>query len=603
MSRFARLRLLGASFLCASAALQFSQPALAGEREWLKLEAPMFGVLSQLDERETREWAVEFDQFVGALHALYSVDQVALPPLTIVLFRQPRDFAPYRLRTESGQARVAAFFGNTGDWSIIGMPGNGRDEATRQTIYHEAVHWFMTASDTPQPLWFAEGLAETLATFEVVDGKGRWGKPLEDNVTTLAYEGVLPMRDLLRASQDEALHGRDSGQYYPQAWAFVHRMMFGNAGADSAKLSAFLRELRTKDLDAAVEAAFGMSYDALTDDLQRYIERGRYGYAETPLRDRSAEMSVEPASDASVEFALGRLATVGGNLDRARAHAERVIELAPHLPAGYELAAYAAHEAGDEAAIGPALERASELGSRESWIYATQADRLLMRSQSDGGHLDELLAAEVARTAADLYERALELRPRNQDAFAGLAMALLNVAAPTAADGAALNAGRALFPADGVLLVGQAAVAKSRGDVREASRLLAQAAAKPFTLPKRYRAPVAALRTRWLGEWLLAKLGELTQQARFAESQAFVAEQLADETITGALRRMLESVAKDLPYLERLHAATEADRAGHDDEAAAILTALVNDPGTGEPTRRVAERLLNGGPGASAEGP
>lgn len=603
MSRFARLRRLGALVLCALAALPPSRPAAAAEPEWRKLEAPMFGVLSQLDERETLEWAVEFDQFIGALHGLYSVDQLALPPLTIVLFRQAREFAPYRLRTDSGQARVAAFFGNTGDWSIIGMPGNGRDDATRETIYHEAVHWFMTASDSPQPLWFAEGLAEALSTFEAVDGHGRWGEPLEDHVATLAYEGLLSMEELLRASQDEALHGRESGRYYPQAWAFVHRMLFGNGGADSGKLTTLLRELGTKDLDTAVDTAFGSSYDALTDDLRRYLERGRYGYAETPLRDRSAEMKVEAASEANVEFALGRLATVGGNLDLAREHAARVVALAPSSPAGYELTAYAAHEAGDETALGPALERASELGSRESWIYATKADRLLLRRQADSGQLDELLAADVARAAADLYERALVLRPRNKDAFTGLVMALLNVDAPTDVDAAALHAGRVLFPAEGVLLVGEAAAVKSRGDVREAARLLAQAAAKPFTLPKRYRGAVAALRTRWLGDWYLAELAALTENARFAESRAFVAEQLADETITGPLRRMLEAVAEDLPELERLHAATEAGRAGDDEAAAAILTALVNDPETGERTRREAERILKRRPAASAEAP
>ena len=603
MHRLARRGPLGALVLCAFAALSFSQPAAAAERDWLRLQAPSFGVLSQLDERETLEWAVEFEQFIGALHVLYSVDEVALPPLTIVLFRQARDFAPYRLRTESGQARVAAFFGNTGDWSIIGMPGNGRDDATRETIYHEAVHWFMTASDSPQPLWFAEGLAETLSTFEVVDGKGRWGKALADNVAALSGDGLLPMEDLLRASQDDALHGREADRYYPQAWAFVHQMMFGNGGADSAKLAAFLRELRTKDLDTAVRAAFGTSYGAMTDDLRRYLERGRYGYAETALRARGAEMSVEPASEANVEFALGRLATVAGNLELAREHAARVVALAPGAPAGYELTAYAAHEAGDETALDPALERASALGSRESWIYATKADRLLMRHQRDSGHLDELLAEDVARTAADLYEQALALRPRNTDAFTGLVMALLNIDAPSATDTAALDAGRVLFPANGVLLVGQAAAVKSGGDVREAARLLAQAAAKPFTLPKRYRGPVAALRNRWLGDWYLEELAELTEHARFAESRAFVAEQLGDETITGPLRRMLESLAEDLPELERLHAATEAGRAGHDGEAASILTALAGDPGTGERTRRAAERILQGRPSPSAEAP
>ena len=71
-----------------------------------------------------------------------------------------------------------------------------------------------------------------------------------------------------------------------------------------------------------------------------------------------------------------------------------------------------------------------------------------------------------------------------------------------------------------------------------------------------------------------------------------VTEYLADDTIKGPLRSMLESVQEDLPDLERLHAAAEAVRAGKEDEAAAILTALVNDPSTGERARREAERML-----------
>jgi hypothetical protein len=298
---------------CLLAALAWSCVGQAAEAEWLKLQAPSFGVISQLSEPETRAWAVEFEQFVGALHELYSVDEVVLPPLTIVLFRGSREFAPYRLRTESGQARISAFFGNTGDWSVIGMPGNRLDDANRETIFHEAVHWFASGSDTPQPLWFAEGLAEVLSTFEVVDGNGRWGRAIEDNVTYLADAGLMPMEVLLRASQDDALHGDERDRFYPQAWAFVHSLMFGNAGADGETLAAFLRELEVANLDTAVEVAFDKSYDELTKDLRRYLDGGRYGYAEVTLRDRSDEMTVEPASAASVAFALGRLATVGGN--------------------------------------------------------------------------------------------------------------------------------------------------------------------------------------------------------------------------------------------------------------------------------------------------
>jgi hypothetical protein len=554
MLRFASRR-FGAALCFALLLYTLAVPSSAAEREWLKLQAPSFGVLSQLDDKETLAWAVEFEQFIGALHALYGAEQLALPPLTIVLFRGSRDFAPYRLRTDSGQARVAGFFGNTGDWSVIGMSGSGRDVETRQTIYHEAVHWFATASDTPQPLWFAEGLAEVLSTFEVVDGKGRWGESIDDNVAYLAYSGLMPMEDLLRASQDEALHGAARDKYYSQAWAFVHSLMFGNGGTDSGKLAAYLREIRTTNLDSATANAFGKSYDELTSDLRRYLERGRYGHAEVELRDGSAEMIVEPASEANVAFALGRLATVGGNLEIARTHAQRVIALAPRSPEGYELEAYVAHEAGDDALLARALERAIELGSRESWIYLTKADRLLFGSQRDSGRLDELLTADTARKAADLYERALRLRPRNNAAFAGLVMALLNVDQPTDSDSLALSAARTLFPTDGLLLVGQAAVAKSRGEAPAAAELLGQAVAEPFTMPRRYFRSVVALRDGWIAEWLVAEVAELTEDGKFAESRALVTEYLADGTIKGPLRSMLESVRDDLPDLERLHAA------------------------------------------------
>jgi hypothetical protein len=502
-----RRRNFGAPWLLA--ALAWVCSAEAAETEWLKLQAPSFGVISQLSESETRAWAVEFEQFVGGLHELYSVDEVALPPLTIVLFRSSREFAPYRLRTDSGQARVSAFFGNTGDWSVIGMPGNGRDAATRETIFHEAVHWFATGSGTSQPLWFAEGLAEVLSTFEVVDGKGRWGRAIEDNVAYLTDAGLMPMEEMLRASQDDALHGAERDRFYPQAWAFVHSLMFGNAGADGETLAAFLRQLEVANLDTAVKVAFDKSYDELTNDLRRYLDGGRYGYADVALRDRSGEMTIEPASEASVAFALGRLATVGGNLDLASAHAAEVIALAPQSAAGHELAAYAAHEAGDMDVVAHALERAIANGSLESWIYATKADRLLAENQRGSGRLDELLPAETARAAADLYERALLLRPRNTAAFAGLAVALLNVDAISAADDAALRASRTMFPTEGLLLVGQAAAARSRGDTPAAVSLLLQATAEPFTMPRRYRSAVAALRGSWSGQWLLSGQREL----------------------------------------------------------------------------------------------
>jgi hypothetical protein len=66
---------------------------------------------------------------------------------------------------------------------------------------------------------------------------------------------------------------------------------------------------------------------------------------------------------------------------------------------------------------------------------------------------------------------------------------------------------------------------------------------------------VVALRDGWIAEWLVAEVAKLTQAGKFAESRALVTEYLADGTIKGPLRSMLESVRDDLPDLERLHAA------------------------------------------------
>jgi hypothetical protein len=573
------------------AALVATSVATAAEPKWLKLQAPGFGVVSQLNEQETRRWAVEFDQFMGALHTLYDVEEGNLPPLTIVLFRQSKDFAPYRVVTASGQAQVAGFFGRTDDWSIIGMSGGGRDTATRETIYHEAVHWFASASSTPAPLWFSEGIAEVLSSFRAIEGTGRWGEALENNVGYLQYYGLLPIEELLRASQDEALHGRDR-RYYPQAWAFVHYLMFGNRGAQASKLYEFLRAQRATDLDSAFDAAFGKSYEEFTAELTRYVRNGRYSYAEVPLRDRGADMKVAPASAANVESALGRLALVSGNRDLALAHADSLIGVAPESPVGYELRAFATEAGDDPSATDAALDRAIALGSRDASVYRVKADRILTANQSSNGFIDQLLPADVARQAADLYRRAVGLRPRDTAALRGLAIALANVTAPTDADRTTVSAARVVSPTNGLLLVSQAAIEKRAAGVKPAADLLRQALAEPNTLPPGFRAHVSALRLRWLAEWVGGELGRSIESGRFDDARALITTHLADATVTGALRARLEKTDQELPYFERLHLAVEAGRAGKTEEAIALLTALVEDPDTEEQTRRAAERML-----------
>jgi hypothetical protein len=569
--------------------------AAAAEPEWLKLQAPRFGVISQLDEDDTRKWAVEFDQFIDALHQLYSFEgELALPPLTIVLFDQPREFAPYRVQTESGQANVAGFFGNMGSWSVIGMPGRRSSIETRQVIYHEAVHWFASGSNVASPRWFEEGLAEVYSTFEVVDGKGRWGTPVQNNVDYLGAFGLLPLDEFLRMSQDEALHG--SPKYYPQAWAFVHYLVFGNSGAERGKLADFLRQEKDLGLDAAFTASFDKTYAEMTNALRGYLQRGRYGLAEIPVRDRGGEMIVEPASPAQVEFALARVALAGRNDELARKHVDAVLAIAPKAAAGYETLALLAARADDAPALESALDQAIALGSRDSATYSMKGFQLVEKNRNADASVGDVLPADVARAAADMFGRSIVLRPRNLNAYEGLIFALLNVDDVTAQDTEALALGRRAYPTEGVVLVGQAAVERQHGNVAEAVRLLRSSRSEPFTLDREYRAMASGLHDRWLLEWVSEQLQELAPAERFDEALALLDAQLADEALTGRPRTAIASMRAELTGYQRIQAALAAGNDGRVDEARKALAALAADPEVSERTRREAQRLLESAP-------
>jgi hypothetical protein len=461
-------------------------------------------------------------------------------------------------------------------------------------IYHEAVHWFASASEAEAPLWFQEGLAEVYSSFEVVGGKGRWGMAIQENIDYLGYYGVMPIEELLRASQDQALHGIP--RYYPQAWTFVHYMMFGNLGAERPKLQVFLEEGRKTNLDTAFMNAFGRSYEEVTNELRAYLRRGRYGIQEMDVRDRGEEMTIAPASPANVEASLARLAVAGGNDELARQHANALLAVVPNNAVSYEIFAIVADRADDSAALTAAVDKAIELGSRDPTIYSVKATHLIEAHRRADAPVDELLPPDVARTAADLLGQSLALRPRSRETIEQMMVALLNVDVVTEQDDAVLTASGRALPTEGRVLVAQAAVARERNDMPRATELLRRARAEPFTLPASQRSMVGGLHDSWFMEWTFAELQALGPD-RPTDALAFLDAQLANDAIAGRLRSTLERVRADTLGFERLRTAVQARRLGRIVQADSILSELASDPNVSEGLRREAQRLSTDGEG------
>jgi len=94
-----------------------------------------------------------------------------------------------------------------------------------------------------------------------------------------------------------------------------------------------------------------------------------------------------------------------------------------------------------------------------------------------------------------------------------------------------------------------------------------------------------------MGTWYAEHISEFAADGKFSEARQFVDEQLADATVTGRLRSMLENIQGDLPQLERISAADEALRKGRVAEARNLLS-TVTTSNASDRVRREAERRL-----------
>src|SRR5262249_26357234 len=163
------------------------------------------------------------------------------------------------------------------------------------------------------------------------------------------------------------------------------------------------------------------------------------------------------------------------NVDLARQHTEAVVAAAPNAAVGYEMRAMIAQRDKSREAERAALDQAIEHGSKDAAVYTRRGQLHIDDAAGQSAPCDRVLPSAPPRPADDLCEPAIALRPRDRDSYEGLMLALLNVSSATEQDDAALAIGRQALPTDGTVVVAQAALERSRGNVPQAAKLIAVA--------------------------------------------------------------------------------------------------------------------------------
>lgn len=509
--------------------------AHAGTARWLQLTTPQYTVISRLDERQTRAWAAEFDLFIESVTRLLGFEATTLPPLTVVLFDDDRAFDAYRPPKPSGAVahNVLGYFYRRETWGAIGLAAGKADRATRETIFHEGVHWITSADPAQQPVWFQEGLAELFSTFAVEGPQVTWGKPLVSHVELLRQHGLMPLREFL--SQRTSLFEGDThtGVYYAQAWALTHMLLLGGERG-RAQLASFLSAWRTRPLDQAFDAAFGQDYATVQKTLRDYLDNPRMKHGTSPRPAVQRRHVVAPASESAVELALGRLALGSADTRLAVTHAARLAQLAPRDAATHELRTYIAQRDDDIDAAIEGAQAAVAAGSRDAEMHLVTAAATIASTPDE------------QRARADRIAHALRLNPRSLGGYSLLIDALSELDSPVAQDVELLESGVRMHPQAGFLQIGLAEVLYRLGRRPDATRLLDGALASASRLEAEQLDYARSLQSRWRFEEISERLDPLIAAGRYAEADQLLAsvstEDHAMNQLLSRLREFLQTL-------------------------------------------------------------
>ena len=589
LHRFSRwLGVIAAWLLCGATAAWSAKAD-----RWLRLSTPEFTIFTTLGESDASAWAGEFSQFVAALRGYFAVGDRAFPPLTMVLFARDRDFEKYRPLDAKGKPEpVAGFFGRHETWSVAGMGGGSMSEELRHTIFHEGVHWFLSTSETPSPVWLEEGLAEVFATFEISKGQAEWGKAIPSHVQLLRREGLLNLEKLLYTGR-EGLFGRDevrTSLVYAQSWALTHYLVFGQHNFPRGAIADYGRLTQEGVTpDEAFRRAFGTGYNEVEKALKTYVSGGSYYVRRRPLA-AFAPPQIGPAAQVDVENALGRLAWAGRRWELAATHARAGMALAFDDPRGHELLGHALQQSGDTSGAVAAFTLAAERKSQDALTYFELALAEQNSAASPGGSISAM-GGDDARRIANRYERAINLYPRLKLAYENLA-GVLGIAEPVSAeDRRFLELGQKLWPGDPMIKVGLGILTYRTGDQPAAKALLTQV----LSAGGGEAAAARDYARRTLGNWeqqeIITTINRLVEEQKFAEGVAFIDERLAGGVVP-AIRAQLEAMRGPLVLNVAWKELDGALKDGRWAEARARLATVIEADTTPAGMRTQARRIL-----------
>ncbi|MDX1580014.1 MAG: tetratricopeptide repeat protein [Alphaproteobacteria bacterium] len=471
-SRFAVMAISLCLFLVVSACASTQSISELSQDEWYEARTEHFVVLVPRSAERARSLALQLEEFRRFAIA-YAELEILSDPLP---FRIIGTYGGNAFNALVGRRDIFGAFDQTyeGGLAVVNLAARAPDgtedlEVTYTLfgpiyrekvnirsvgldgVFHEYVHYLLAIDQRRRyPLWFNEGFAEFLSTFDLEGASSaRIGKPPMHRVRVLDDVDLMPVGALLNATGYDTGHG--SGSFYAQAWLFVHYMLADPERRQ--KLYTFLDALAERQVDAqpVLEQVLGMSASDLQSKLRRYQRSGRFHSEAIELAEAfrpEVEVRQVPLDEVQANLATAMLTFTTDYSDaeqllNAALAADPLNVRARVTLATLHLFRGELDQARELARTAPkAIEGESRILSLKAQLRVR--DALLMFEAENQSW------PEALQEGRDIYRAALAQNPREAEAYSGYARTFLlseNEGVPSRAYNA-LDRARQLLPTD-----------------------------------------------------------------------------------------------------------------------------------------------------------
>lgn len=344
-----------------AAVLLLALSPLKAEEKWVRVRTENFEIYTPQSEKKAKETLLYFEQLREFFLYYWKTKADPGTPVRIVQFANEKQWESFR-----PHKNAAGFYvhGVDRDWIAL----SGYLQGWERLVCHEYTHLMVKQSGLNLPVWLNEGVAEIYSTFQPKGGKVQIGDLIPGHFYAV-QQGWIPVPRLLEVKQDSPEYGgKDTAQFYAEAWGLTHMLMLGqeHKQENAQILGQILAGTPIDQALASVPKMNAKELDVMLRDYLKNNSRFFAGLIAFKSEKSQASWTAERVPQSEVDAVLAELQMNGPHEADAKA---RLSKVDLNTWQGQEAWAYGSWRAKDLKAASEHFEKAMALGADSAKLY------------------------------------------------------------------------------------------------------------------------------------------------------------------------------------------------------------------------------------------